>query len=244
VDAALNWLALHLRLVAGICGSVGVIVVSVVKVWPKIKKFWQRVVAFIDAIEELPEMRQAQLVATEELAGLSTLARRVNAALLSDAPDSVPGKLTQLFDQGAARTQQMTEHGEHISRLDKKIDSVANTQRAVINTNPRMGVFEADHFGRYVDANRAYLRWTGLTIQEIVGWGWINAVLPVDRGRVRDEWLSSVKDVRRFELRFHLVHTGGRVIEVDCSADPIPPGANPCERWHGTMYEVAGVSHD
>lgn len=150
--------------------------------------------------------------------------------------ESLPDKLAELRADGEARG---TTLGESIGKVDKKVDSLQNTQRAALNTNARVAVFETDEIGRCTVVNRTYLRWSGLAPSELLGWGWLNAIHPDDREKVRKAWLSCVADCRRFECRYRMVDAAGKDFEVDVSADPIPEGAAVAERWYGQVYRVS-----
>ncbi len=145
-------------------------------------------------------------------------------------------RLGELRADGEARGNAL---GESIARVDRKVDSLQNTQRAALNTNARVAVFEADELGRLTVVNTTYLRWSGLAPSELLGWKWLNALHPEDREKVRAAWLSCVTDCRRFEMRYRMIDAHGKEFEVDVGVDPIPEGASIAERWYGQMYKVA-----
>jgi PAS domain S-box-containing protein len=64
------------------------------------------------------------------------------------------------------------------------------------------GYIEANKDGRLTYCNSQYTRWTGLTVEEARGYGWMAAIHPDDRSRVVDEWANSVKDERPVDLWF------------------------------------------
>lgn len=150
--------------------------------------------------------------------------------------ETFPAKLAELRADGEARGNTL---GEAIGKVDRKVDSLQNTQRAALNTNARVAVFEADELGRCTVVNRTYLRWSGLAPSELLGWGWLNAIHADDREKVRAAWMSCVADCRRFECRYRMIDASGKDFDVDVSADPIPEGAAVAERWYGQVYQVA-----
>ncbi len=180
--------------------------------WPVMKRWGARWILFWTGFDTVPLIHG-------NLAALTSSLERIEA-------------------HGLAEAVKGTERGEAIVLMGRKVDSIANTQRAVMNTNPRMATFEADDAGLWTAVNKVYGKWTGLSIQDAGRWGWLNGIHPSDRDRVRQAWTSCVADARRFECRFRLLHTNGKELEVDAAADPIPDQPAPCERWLGTMYEV------
>jgi PAS domain-containing protein len=242
--------------------SVGItaIIGAIVAVWGIVRHVWpcsvrcanvascalNRAKTVWAGLEDLPKMQEQFSEHKKALETVQSIATRVNEAVSVDGADSIPTKLAVLFAQSNARSLELAEHGQQLTRvdarlgmMDKKVDTIANTQRASLNTNPRMATFEADNNGFWTQTNRAYLKWTGLQMVDTLRWGWLNAVHISDRDRVRREWASCVGDTRRFECRFRMVNVNSGVqFEVDASADPIPEGIVPCERWFGTIYEV------
>lgn len=199
---------------------------------------WNRVRVVWAALEYLPLM-QGQM---HELraAGNSTSAMvtRINEAVILDRPDSLPSRLNLLSEQSVQRSFELAQHGEHLINVSKKVDAIANTMRATNNTNTRLATFETDAQGRCVYVNRTYLRWVGLTFEEVHYWGWLNAVHPDDRQRVYRAWKDAVADSRRFQDQYRLVHSDGTVFLVDGNAEPIPEGGYPAERWVGSLIKV------
>lgn len=213
----MNFISLgqHAEVVSAVIGAILAIVAFWRWGWPAARCAWGRVRAVWSALEQLPGIVHS---------------------LSAEDPEGVPAKFDRLFSQGETRGAQLAEHGASLARVDKKIDGVANTQRAMMNTNPRVAAFEADANGHYTTVNRTFVLWSGLPPTELLGMKWINAVHREDRHRVREEWRSAIAESRRFECRFRLVNaTSQATKEVDASADPIPEDAVPCERWYGTM---------
>jgi PAS domain S-box-containing protein len=212
-QAVKDWLE-----IAGLAGGAGATIWAAWKyAWPVLACSWVRVLNVWHALERLQ-------------------------ALLN-GPESMPVRIEQLHTQASAASVERAAQSEVIGVVAKKVDAIANTQRAVMNTNARMATFEADDQGLWTITNRAYLKWTGLQAKEAQRWGWLNAVHPDDIVKVRSAWESCVKDCRRFEFRCRMVNVvTGKIFEVDMSADPIPEGVVPCERWFGAMYEVQSVA--
>jgi PAS domain S-box-containing protein len=238
---------------AAVAGVIAAVWAGIIHVWPWSKRSayvlrcaWDRIQAAWAAIEQLPIMQGELLQLKSQTNHTNAVVVRVNEAVNLDGPESIPTKLNILFSQSNARSLELAAHGqllaEHTVQLDtfgRKIDTLGNTQRAMLSTNPRMATFETDNSGHWTVVNRAYLKWSGQQREDVKHWGWLNAIHRDDRVTVRAEWESCVRDVRRFEARFRMVNVlTGATFVVDAAADPIPP-----ERWFGTLYEAqAGAS--
>lgn len=63
--------------------------------------------------------------------------------------------------------------------------------------------FETDKNGECVWANKHYLNIVGLTLPEVLGNGWANAIADKDREYVFKEWNAAIEYKRDFHLKFH-----------------------------------------
>jgi hypothetical protein len=227
-------------------GAVAIAYSGIKHVWPCGKRCahvtkcaWNRVKIVWAAFEDLPTTQG--LVAEQALAitNLRAMAVRCNEAVITDTPGSLKHQISMLYDQGESRGLILVEQGEQLGKLDKKVAVIGNIQRAMLSTNPHMATFEADSQGLWAHANRTYFKWSGQQVLDARRWGWLNAVHPEDRIRVRREWESCISDTRRFEMRYRMINiTTNITFLVDCEADPIPEGMTPPDRWFGTINQV------
>src|SRR5262249_60075446 len=67
---------------------------------------------------------------------------------------------------------------------------------------------------------------TGLTAEQLRGWGWLQAVHPDDRARVEGAWRRAVADRSLFETALRLRACGGEYRHFLLPPPPLPP-ANP-----------------
>lgn len=160
--------------------------------------------------------------------------------------DAMNGKLGIISAQvmpngGSSLADSVKRVEEGLQGVTKTVSAMSLTMRVRDDSDPRRGTFEADQHGLLVDCNKTYLRWTGRTLQEMFGWGWINAVHHDDRERVRDEWQQAIEDCRLSGLRFRLVNLEGDCITVESTATPVPEGQQHPERWVGIMFRVDDV---
>lgn len=98
---------------------------------------------------------------------------------------------------------------------------LAARQRWRENEDPSP-VWETDAQGRCRWVNSAYLRLTGRLREEVQGFGWINAIHPQDRERVREEYAAAVAEDRDFESRYRLWdHRTQESVEVQAYDSPL-----------------------
>ena len=82
-------------------------------------------------------------------------------------------------------------------------------------------IFETDHDGLFVWVNNAYSLMTGRSMQELMGYGWINGVYEPDREKVSAQWDLAVEERRTFELIFSYRHIDGHVYSAFIRATPV-----------------------
>jgi len=93
--------------------------------------------------------------------------------------------------------------------------------QAMSNASP-LGIFRTDAAGAYIYINPRYETLSGLPAVEIMGEGWLAAVHPDDRERVRSGWQDAVRD-RRLEVAgsYRFLRVDGTVIWVTVLAGVI-----------------------
>jgi PAS domain S-box-containing protein len=74
-----------------------------------------------------------------------------------------------------------------------------------------VGIFRANSQGQVDYWNERLDSLTGMTVDEIRGQSWTQAVHPDDRQRVADEWDRCAHDQAVFKLQFRMVHQRGTV---------------------------------
>jgi PAS domain S-box-containing protein len=70
-------------------------------------------------------------------------------------------------------------------------------------------VLHADAEGRCLYTNPAWQRLTGVTPEEILGDGWVRAVLPAEREDIHREWRHAAREGRPFHREFRLSGPAG-----------------------------------
>ena len=98
-------------------------------------------------------------------------------------------------------------------------------------------VWSATATGAMADEADAWCAFTGQTPDEAAGLGWLDAVHPDDRPRVRSRWTAAVAGRAPFEVDFRLRRAGGEARRIHVQAVPVAgPG--------GTVAEYVAVGTD
>lgn len=98
------------------------------------------------------------------------------------------------------------------------------------------GLFETNGRGECLWSNSTYLRWTHTSLQQTLGYGWVNCIAESDRERIREAWDAAVEEKREFRGRYAMVDSVGNEFGVDCIARPVRTGAaDEITGWVGTI---------
>lgn len=145
--------------------------------------------------------------------------------------------LTKLQQQGEAAMGERSALGRKFDVLSRDFVLFTSSVKAVIEADTTIATFEASPDGHLIDANRTYMQWTGKTLDELLRWGWINCVHPLDQDDVRREWESACRDQRQSTKQFRMLDADGREFRVRATAKPIPEG-RVCEKFAGVLHRL------
>jgi PAS domain S-box-containing protein len=122
--------------------------------------------------------------------------------------------LLQLVAQGVARAVER-------KRVDDALYAAEARFRAMCDASP-LGIFLAGPHGECLYLNLAGEGIMGLSLNEAMGRGWMNALHPEDRERVVARWGSAVQARSAYKTPVHrFVHKNGDVRSVEVRALPI-----------------------
>ena len=91
--------------------------------------------------------------------------------------------------------------------------------------------------GEVVSGQPDWAAYTGQSPEEIVGWGWLNAIHPEDRARTESVWGTSVATHAVYQIEHRVRRHDGEYRVMACNAVPILDD-------DGTILEWAGVHSD
>ena len=103
------------------------------------------------------------------------------------------------------------------------------------------GIFETDADGQCRFVNRRWQAYTGLSAENALGSGWIEAIHPGDRETVVAEWRAAVLVGREFALEFRFLRPDGTTMWAAGNASPIRDVNGPVTGFIGTVTDVSAV---
>lgn len=89
----------------------------------------------------------------------------------------------------------------------------------VTNSSPT-GLWLSDTEGKLTYLNKTLVDWTGIPYKDLLGAGWLNAIMEDDREQAMQVFLDAVETRRHYDVEFRLRKSDGRVIWCRAAGDP------------------------
>lgn len=176
------------NLVIEIGKVVGGSIVAITTVWKVAPKIWAKMVGCI--------MHEMQVQMNKMSADVSFIVSELKT------------------NGGTSLRDSVIRNEETLGRIEAMTWNNVEVQRARMDNDQQL-IFITDENGDITWVNRAYVRHTGRTIDEVRGSGWVNVVHPDSREEVVEAWYDSVKHDREFEMVVHLIDTSGISFKLD-----------------------------
>lgn len=185
-------------------------------------------VAAFQALAELPTIMPA-------LGRISALDKSVQHVLREVLPNGGSSLRDTINKMHAGQAEQLAS----LKGLERGLALQSGVMRAHYDADGIYARFETDGIGRNTWVNRTYLTWVNRSLDQVLGYGWINSVATAYREYVREEWELAISERREFAMRYKLRDARGEEFEVDCVAVPVA-GEDPHlpERWVGHIVRL------
>ncbi|WP_137681707.1 PAS domain S-box protein [Aurantiacibacter suaedae] len=111
---------------------------------------------------------------------------------------------------------------EQTRELEETVAALADSERRfgdLAGLSPA-GIFRTDPYGFCNYVNESWLKSTGLDPWEALGAGWLDAVHPETRSRVREQWLDAIGEASQLRTEVQFVKGDGEPRWVDLIAAP------------------------
>jgi PAS domain S-box-containing protein len=101
-----------------------------------------------------------------------------------------------------------------------------------------VGIFQTDADGNCLFVNRRWCELAGMSPEQARGAGWVQALHPEDRDRVRREWYEAAAAGREFLSEYRFRSPAGRVTWLQGSATAVRDGSGRVAGFVGTLTDV------
>lgn len=104
--------------------------------------------------------------------------------------------------------------------------------------NTPVGIFQTDAEGQTIYVNEKWMEYSGLTLEEVMGEGWIRAVHPEDRELLLQNWYDKKAIKSESSSEYRLVDSNGRVRWVSGKAVPLYDNEGILTGYLGTISDI------
>lgn len=101
-----------------------------------------------------------------------------------------------------------------------------------------VGVFETDAEGGCLFVNKRWQEFSGLSQEQALGRGWVNAIHPDDMKAVLVEWAEAMKTSRDFNLEYRFLTPDGRITWLMGSAAAYRDAAGEVRGYFGSVMDI------
>jgi len=155
------------------------------------------------------------IIYDEKLKNIGTILNNINTELSPNSGKSIKDLINKIV------TSVDIVEKASVS-LEYQVKKIEARQWNVMINNQDVPMFETDEKGYCLRANKAYLDFVGMQMDDVKDLGWVNVIFLDDRKLVQHEWEGSVEDKRVFDLKYRVQNvTTGRVFTVRAIAQPV-----------------------
>ena len=152
------------------------------------------------------------------------------------APPATAGRDTQERADNVSR-----ESVQDVTEATTAQTAVRLTQarnQALIDVSSQI-VWTTDPSGAVVDDSPSWRAFTGQTLEQWQGFGWLDAIHPDDRARVRQLWLRAVDERTPVDTEYRLRHVSGDWRWTQVRAVPALSPDGTVREWVGMIADVS-----
>ncbi len=173
----------------------------------------------------------------------------LGAAILTSSVDRQAEAEVRRINQGlehqvAERTAQLEATNENLrkeiaerERADEALRQSEDRLRLVIDTIPAL-VWSKFPDGSADFLNQRFRKYTGLSIEEGLGEGWLKAIHPEDPASSVDEWRAAFAAGKPFEFEARLRRSDGEYRWFLFRGEPLRDEAGKIVKWFGTSTDI------
>jgi PAS domain S-box-containing protein len=109
----------------------------------------------------------------------------------------------------------------------------------VLVTSAPVGIFQTNAQGDCLYVNQKWQEMTGLTTQQALGQGWIEALHPSDRDLIFAEWYEAAQTAKEFSLESRFITPQGQITWVEGKAVPLYDETGEISGYLATVTDIS-----
>lgn len=104
--------------------------------------------------------------------------------------------------------------------------------------NAPVGIFQTDETGACNYVNEEWMKYSGFSFEEALGFGWSNALHPEDKDKVLQEWDKSIETKSEFNLDCRFLQKNGKVTWISAKTVGLFDTNNELYGYIGTLVDI------
>ncbi|QEL16828.1 PAS domain S-box protein [Limnoglobus roseus] len=149
----------------------------------------------------------------------------VNARPMRDAAGGLRGGITVFRNITEQKRAEIATR-----RSEQRYRSLVEATAAIVWDSPPSGEFDTEQAG--------WSAFTGQTVEQHRGWGWLNAIHPDDRPKSARAWAVAVQERTPYQLDHRVLRADGQVRLMSARAVPVCGPAGEIREWVGVHTDV------
>jgi two-component system CheB/CheR fusion protein len=132
--------------------------------------------------------------------------------------------------------------GVVITCMDITVSRVLETElRQLLDSFPQLVLTclpsgSCDHF------NRQWVEYTGIPVEEQIGYGWLQQIHPDDRDRVAKEWKAAMESGQDYSSEFRIQNKGGEYHRFKARVEAVRNAHGKILKWYGANTDIEEMS--
>ncbi|HLO89263.1 MAG TPA: ATP-binding protein [Nostocaceae cyanobacterium] len=203
------------------------------------------IVSFVTAIELVPLVPQALALPSPEQLRQTNQQLQTQIAERLKVESELRTYQNHLEDLVALRTQEITQTNEQLQleiaerqRLFEVLCQSEERYRCLINAIPQL-VWTSDPNGETDFFNKNWCEYTGLTVEQSLGYGWLAVLHPHDLEGTLETWLNTVESGNIYEIEYRLKWAvNGSYRWLLARGLPLKDQQGKIVKWIGTCTDI------
>lgn len=128
-------------------------------------------------------------------------------------------------------------------RAEEALNRSETRYRSLVTAASQI-VWTTNALGEVVEDMPLWRSYTGMTREEIQGWGWLNSLHPDDRARTAEAWNTAVAKKSLYEVEYRIRRHDGQYREFVVRGAPVEQADGAILEWVGTCTDVTVRKRD
>lgn len=122
-------------------------------------------------------------------------------------------------------------------RIQQRLECSEARYRSLVTATSQI-VWTASPSGEVIDDMPTWREFTGLSLEQIRGWGFLDSVHPEDRERLAQTWCTAAPDLKCYEAEYRIRRKDGEYRVFEVRSVPIFEMDGTIREWVGTCTDI------